>query len=62
MARRTPAEIARAEPRLVRQERHLDKGTVQQLLAAAVQKFADAERKENSGPTRLEAAYDAMLF
>lgn len=62
MHRRRPAEIALTEPRLVRQERGLDKGTVQQLLSAAVQKFADARRKENSGPTRLEAAYDAMLF
>jgi hypothetical protein len=62
MPKRTPAQIAQAEPRLVRQERGLDKGTVQELLAAGVQKFEDAKRKENSGPTRLEAAYDAMLF
>jgi len=62
MPKRTPAQIAQSEPRLVRQERGLDKGTVQELLAAGVQKFQDANRKANSGPTRLEAAYDAMLF
>lgn len=62
MAKRTPAQIAQSEPRLVRQERGLDKGTVQELLAAGVQKFEDANRKANSSPTRLEAAYDAMLF
>ena len=38
MPKRTPAQIAQSEPRLVRQERGLDKGTVQELLAAGVQK------------------------
>jgi hypothetical protein len=31
-------------------------------LRAAVAKLADAQREANSGATRLETAYDAMLF
>lgn len=62
MALRKPMQLSHDEPERVRQERGVNKATVQQLLAAAVQKRADSARKENSGPTRLEAAYDAILF
>lgn len=62
MALRKPLQLLQEEPDRVRQERGVNKKTVQELLAAAVQKRADALRKENSGPTRLEAAYDAILF
>lgn len=61
-ALRKPVQLQREEPERVRHERGVNKRTVQELLAAAVQKRADALRKENSGPTRLEAAYDAILF
>lgn len=47
---------------MVRQERALNRGTVRELLAAAVQKLSDARQESVSGPTRLEAAYDASLF
>jgi hypothetical protein len=62
MALRKPLQLQQEEPDRVRHERGVNKKTVQELLAAAVQKRADALRKENSGPTRLEAAYDAILF
>ena len=62
MQLRKPPLLAREEPRVVRQERHINKRTVQQFLAAAIQKRGDALRVENSGPTRLETAYDAVLF
>ena len=54
--------IQRQEPRLVIFERGLKKTTVQQLLQSAVMKFKDAGVRDASGPTRLEAAYDAILF
>lgn len=59
---RKPNELALKEPTVVRYEELINKSTVVQLLAAAVQKFGDAQRKENSGPTRLETAYDAILY
>lgn len=62
MALRKPQQLHKEEPDRIRFERGVNKKTVQELLAAAVQKRADALRKENSSPTRLEAAYDAMLF
>jgi len=62
MSRRTPARLAAAEPNLVRQERALNKRSVQDLLRAALQKLADARRVQNSGPTRVECAYDTILF
>lgn len=62
MRLRKPVELSRAEPKLVLAERGINKGTVRDLLASAVQKYEDAKRKANSGPTRLEAAYDTILF
>jgi hypothetical protein len=62
MPLRKIARLANDEPTCVRFDRHISKSTVQQLLLAGVMKFDDAKRKENSGPTRLEAAYDAILF
>lgn len=46
----------------MRQERTLNRDSVRELLAAAVQKLTDARQQSISGPTRLEAAYDASLF
>jgi hypothetical protein len=62
MALRAPREIAQSEPSVVRRERAINKQTVQELLLAAVQKFADAKLSEVSDPTKLEAAYDTVLF
>lgn len=62
MAPRNPAKLSREEPQLVRPERTINKGTVQDLLKGATLKLADAEREANSGATRLEAAYDAILL
>lgn len=62
MPLRNPAKLAREEPRLVRAERTINKGTVQDLLKSATLKFADAERAANFGATRIEAAYDAILI
>jgi len=62
VAPRNPITLARDEPRSVRFERTINKGTVQELLKSALQKFADAQRTENAGTTRLEAAYDAILM
>jgi hypothetical protein len=62
LAPRTPVDLAAAEPAVVRRERTLNRDTVRELLAAAVQKLADAKQASISGPTRLEAAYDASLF
>lgn len=62
MLRRKPSELAREEPKLVRQELGLSKQTVQDLLLAAVQKFKDANQTSISAPTRMEVAYDAILF
>ena len=62
MSGRKPFQIAREEPRLVRQERGMNKAQVQSFLMSALQKLKDAQRESNSGPTRLEAAYDAMLM
>lgn len=62
MPQRSPATLARDEPRTVRAERTINKGTVQDLLKSATLKFADAQREANSGATRLEAAYDAILM
>ena len=62
MALRTPREIAQSEPSVVRQERAINKQTAQELLLAAVQKHADTNLPRLSDPTKLEAAYDAVLF
>ena len=62
MQLRKPVELSHAEPKLVLAERGINKGTVRDLLASAVQKYEDAKREANSGPTRLEAAYDTILF
>ncbi len=62
MSFRKPRDLSRDEPRLVRFERGTNKSMVQQLLASAMQKFEDANREVNSGPTRLEASYDTILF
>ncbi len=59
MALRAPREIAQSEPSVVRQERAINKQTVQELLLAAVQKHADTKLPKLSDPTKLEAAYDA---
>lgn len=62
MAIRKPPQLAADEPHVVRQERTHNKQMVQELLRAAVQKFKDTEVQGVSGPTRFEAAYDAILF
>jgi hypothetical protein len=60
MVGRTPREIALAGQ--AREERTLNKQSVQELLKAAVLKRADANNASVSEPTRLDAAYDAILF
>jgi hypothetical protein len=62
MALRKPRELCQSEPSVVRQERTLNKDSVQQLLAGGVQKLNDARQENVSRPTRVEAAYDAVLF
>ena len=62
MPPRRPQKLAQEEPRTVRAERTINKGTVQDLLKSAMLKFGDARREANSGATRLEAAYDAILM
>jgi hypothetical protein len=59
---RDPFALSRSEPELVRQERTRNWQTIQSQLRAAVQKYKDAQNDSVSGPTRLDAAYDAVLF
>lgn len=59
---RDPFSLSRDEPTLVRQERTRNRQTIQSQLRAAVQKYQDALNTSVSGPTRLDAAYDAILF
>ncbi len=59
---RTPHQLAQAEPATVRQERTISKQMVQELLMSAVQKFKDSSVQAVSDPTKMEAAYDAILF
>jgi hypothetical protein len=59
---RDPYQLSREEPQLVRHERMLNRLSVQEYLMAAIQKRKDADVAGISGPTRLEAAYDAILF
>jgi len=59
---RSLEQLARDEPSLVRRERTFNKRTVQEWLAGAVAKLDDAQRSANSGPTRMDAAYDVLLF
>lgn len=59
---RSIQKIALEEPQLVRQERTLNKATVQDLLKAAYQKQQDTKVSGVSDPTRYEAAYDTALF
>jgi hypothetical protein len=61
-APRSVMQLSLDEPKLVRQERSLNKSSVQELLQSAVQKLQDAHVIAVSAPTRFEAAYDAMLF
>lgn len=62
MSFRSPEQLSRDEPSLVRQERTFNKRTVQEWLAGAVAKLEDAQRSANSGPTRMDAAYDVLLY
>lgn len=59
---RNPLSLSQDEPDLVRQERTRNRQTIQSQLRAAVQKYRDAQHTGVSGPTRLDAAYDAILF
>ena len=59
---RKPFSLSRDEPDLVRHERTRNRQTIQSQLRAAVQKYTDATNTSISGPTRLDAAYDAILF
>jgi hypothetical protein len=59
---RKPFDLSQAEPNLVRQERTRNRQTIQSQLRAAMQKFKDSQNTSVSGPTRLEAAYDAILM
>lgn len=59
---RDPFSLSRDEPELVRQERTRNRQTIQSQLRAAVQKYKDSRNVSVSGPTRLDAAYDAILF
>lgn len=60
MTFRSPEQFARDEPSLIRRERTFNKRTVQEWLAGAVAKLEDARRSANSGPTRMDAAYDVQ--
>lgn len=62
MPPRNPFSLSQAQPDLVRQERTRNRQTIQSQLRAAVQKYHDAKHTGVSGPTRLDAAYDAILF
>jgi hypothetical protein len=62
MPPRDPFSLSRDQPELVRQERTRNRQTIQSQLRAAVQKYRDAKHTGVSGPTRLDAAYDAILF
>jgi hypothetical protein len=62
MPPRNPLLLSQDEPKIVRPERTRNKQTIQSQLRAAVQKYQDAQQMSVSGPTRLEAAYDAILF
>ena len=59
---RNPFSLSQDEPELVRQERTRNRQTIQSQLRAAVQKYKDSQNASVSGPTRLDAAYDAILF
>lgn len=59
---RDPFSLSQDEPELVRQERTRNRQTIQSQLRAAVQKYRDSQNVSVSGPTRLDAAYDAILF
>lgn len=59
---RNPFSLSQDEPELVRQERTRNRQTIQSQLRAAVQKHKDSRNPSVSGPTRLDAAYDAVLF
>lgn len=60
--RKTPIELGRERPDVIRQERSINRQSIKELLMAAIQKYEDASQTSVSGPTRLEAAYDAILF
>lgn len=59
---RNPFSLSRDELELVCQERTRNRQTIQSQLRAAVQKYKDAQNTSVSDPTRLDAAYDAILF
>ncbi len=59
---RNPFSLSQDEPELVRQECTRNRQTIQSQLRAAVQKYKDSQNASVSGPTRLDAAYDAILF
>lgn len=59
MVGRTPREFAQSG--VVREERTLNKQSVQELLKAAVLKLRDANNKTVSEPTRFDGAYDVIL-
>ena len=62
MQPRNPLLLSQDQPDLVRQERTRNRQTIQSQLRAAGQKYRDAKHTGVSGPTRLDAAYDAILF
>lgn len=59
---RSVMQLSLDEPKVVRQERTLNKSSVKERLQSAVQKIQDSKVTAVSDPTRFEAAYDAILF
>lgn len=59
---RSPEQLSRDEPAVVRFERTFNRDTVRGWLAEAVGKLADANRRDNLPSTRMDAAYDAILL
>jgi hypothetical protein len=55
-------DLVQAAPQAFRQDRSVNKDTVQQLLAAAVQRLQAAQLEAVPAPVRLDTAYDAVLF
>lgn len=62
MPLRALLDLVQSAPQAFRREPTVNKEGVQQLLAAAVQRYESATLEANPGPVRLDTAYDTVLF
>lgn len=62
MSLRRVHQVAQDEPRLVRQERQINKGYVQQQIASSMQRFEGSRIDALAAPIRVELGYDAILM